>query len=41
MAPIFTNRPRLKRWVWFAGIYAGSVIGFGAIVGALSMLLPK
>jgi hypothetical protein len=29
------------RVLWFIGIYAGSVIVFGAISGLLELLLPK
>ncbi len=36
------NKPRLsKRLLWFAGIYAGSVLAFGAITGLLELLLPR
>ncbi len=36
------NKPRLrKRLLWFVGIYAGSVLTFGAITGLLELLLPK
>jgi hypothetical protein len=36
------DKPRLtKRLLWFAGIYAASVLAFGAISGLLELLLPK
>jgi hypothetical protein len=39
---ITDNKPRLrKRLLWFVGIYAGSVLAFGAITGLLELLLPR
>jgi hypothetical protein len=28
-----------KRWRWFFGIYIGSVLAYGLLVGALELLL--
>jgi hypothetical protein len=36
-----TISPRARRWLWFAGIYAGSVAVFGVVTGVLAMLVPK
>jgi hypothetical protein len=39
---ITENEPKLgKRLLWFVGIYAASVVVFGAISGLLELLLPK
>jgi hypothetical protein len=38
---IIIKNPKLRRWLWFAGIYAGSILAFGAVTGALSLLVPS
>jgi hypothetical protein len=36
------NQPGWRhRLLWFVGIYAASVIAFGAISGLLELLLPR
>ncbi|HQT63719.1 MAG TPA: hypothetical protein PLT25_12625 [Acidocella sp.] len=35
------THPAAKRWAWFAAIYGGSVVAFGAVVGVLEMCVPK
>jgi hypothetical protein len=42
MRIITKDKPRFgKRLLWFVGIYAASVLAFGAISGLLELLLPK
>jgi hypothetical protein len=36
-----TERKLGKKLLWFIGIYAASVLAFGAISGMLELLLPK
>jgi hypothetical protein len=39
---ITEDKPRLgKKLLWFVGIYAASVLAFGAACGLLELLLPK
>jgi hypothetical protein len=39
---ITEDKPGLgKRLLWFIGIYAASVLAFGAISGLLELMLPK
>jgi hypothetical protein len=39
---ITEDKPRLrKRLLWFVGIYAASVLAFGAVSGFLELLLPR
>jgi hypothetical protein len=38
---IIINNPKLRRWLWFIGIYAGSIAVFGAITGVLAMFVPS
>ncbi len=42
MRIITESKPRLgKKLLWFIGIYAASVLAFGAVSGLLELLLPK
>jgi len=38
---ITIENPKLRRWLWFIGIYAASIAAFGAVTGLLALLLPK
>ncbi|MBC2667864.1 DUF2474 family protein [Novosphingobium piscinae] len=31
--------PRLKQWLWFVGLWAGSVTALGIVAGALRAVL--
>ncbi len=31
----------MRRWLWFVGLYAGSVAVFGAVIALLELCLPK
>jgi hypothetical protein len=31
----------LRRWLWFVGLYAASILAFGAVLGLLELCLPK
>ncbi|HET9146451.1 MAG TPA: hypothetical protein VFN77_00240 [Acetobacteraceae bacterium] len=33
--------PTLRRWLWFIGIYAASVIVFAIVAFGLQLLVPK
>jgi hypothetical protein len=39
--PITIKNPRTRRWLWFVGIYAGSVLAFGGVLGVLEWAVPK
>lgn len=41
MARISIKNPVFKKWLWFGGIYAGSVVGFAIVIGVLEFALPK
>ena len=32
-------RPRLRQWLWFVGLWAGSVVALGVVAGALRAVL--
>jgi hypothetical protein len=36
-----TISPAWRRIAWFAAIYAGSILAFGAVLGVLELCLPK
>jgi hypothetical protein len=38
---ITIENKRLRRWLWFIGIYTASVMAFGAVTGFLALLVPK
>jgi hypothetical protein len=38
---ITISHPRLRRWLWFVGLYAASILAFGAVLGLLELCLPK
>jgi hypothetical protein len=41
MGQALQRRPSLRRWLWFAAIYAVSVIVFGAVAFFLNAIVPK
>jgi hypothetical protein len=38
---ITIKHPALRKWAWFAAIYAGSVVAFAMVAGVLAWVVPS